>query len=161
MSRSSGESVRISLIRCTHYLIAVVVLKAVVIEARASASVPDQEGGKPNPAFQGGRLALAEFVIFSIVNHNKNLLVCTILAGDQFINSEATRERLHREFGGRAVAMEGGALAQVAERLGLPWLEVRALSDLAGHESQFDFGAFVDQVAKNSAIILRRILPVL
>jgi adenosylhomocysteine nucleosidase len=85
----------------------------------------------------------------------------TMLAGDQFINCEATRERLHRELGGHAVAMEGGALAQVAERLGLPWLEVRALSDLAGHESHFDFGAFVDEVAKNSAIILRRILPVL
>lgn len=85
----------------------------------------------------------------------------TILAGDQFINCEATRERLHREHGGLAVAMEGGALAQVAERLGLPWLEIRALSDLAGHESQFDFGTFVDEVARNSAIILRRILPVL
>jgi adenosylhomocysteine nucleosidase len=85
----------------------------------------------------------------------------TILAGDQFINCEVTRERLHRELGGRAVAMEGGALAQVAERLGLPWLEIRALSDLAGHQSQFDFSAFVDEVARNSAIILRRILPVL
>jgi adenosylhomocysteine nucleosidase len=89
------------------------------------------------------------------------LVYGTILTGDQFINCEHTRERLHREFGGRAVAMEGAALAQVAERLGLPWLEVRALSDLAGHESQFDFGAFVDEVAKNSAIILRRVLPVL
>jgi adenosylhomocysteine nucleosidase len=85
----------------------------------------------------------------------------TILAGDQFINCEVTRARLHRELGGRAVAMEGGALAQVAERLGLPWLEIRALSDLAGHQSQFDFSAFVDEVARNSAIILRRILPVL
>ena len=85
----------------------------------------------------------------------------TILTGDQFISGEATRERLHREFGGRAVAMEGAALAQVAERLGLPWLEIRALSDLAGRESHFDFGAFVDEVAKNTAIILRRILPVL
>jgi adenosylhomocysteine nucleosidase len=85
----------------------------------------------------------------------------TILAGDQFINCEATRERLHREFGGRAVAMEGAALAQVAERLVLPWLEIRALSDLAGSESHFDFAAFVDEVAASSAAIFRRILPVL
>jgi len=89
------------------------------------------------------------------------LVYGTILTGDQFINCEATRERLHRDFGGRAVAMEGAAHAQVALRLGLPWLEIRALSDLAGQESRFDFGAFVDEVAKNSAIILRRILPVL
>ena len=57
--------------------------------------------------------------------------------------------------------MEGGALAQVAERLGLPWLEIRALSDLAGAQSRFDFAAFVDEVAASSAMILRRLLPVL
>jgi len=85
----------------------------------------------------------------------------TILAGDQFINCEVTRLRLHREFDGRAVAMEGAAMAQVASRLGLPWLEIRALSDLAGAESHFDFGAFVDEVAQSSALILRRILPAL
>jgi adenosylhomocysteine nucleosidase len=90
-----------------------------------------------------------------------SLVYGTILAGDQFIHCEATRERLHREFQAQAVAMEGGALAQVAERLGLPWLEIRALSDLAGAESRFDFAAFVDEVAASSAMILRRLLPVL
>jgi adenosylhomocysteine nucleosidase len=89
------------------------------------------------------------------------LIYGTILAGDQFIHCEATRERLHREFQAQAVAMEGGALAQVAARLGLPWLEIRALSDLAGAQSGFDFAAFVDEVAASSAMILRRLLPVL
>jgi adenosylhomocysteine nucleosidase len=89
------------------------------------------------------------------------LVYGTILAGDQFIHCEATRERLHREFQAQAVAMEGGALAQVARRLGLPWLEIRALSDLAGAESRFDFKAFVTEVAASSARILRRLLPVL
>jgi adenosylhomocysteine nucleosidase len=89
-------------------------------------------------------------------------LVCgTILAGDQFIHCEATRERLHREFEAQAVAMEGAALAQVAERLGVPWLEIRALSDLAGADSRFDFAKFVEEVAQSSALILRRLLPVL
>jgi adenosylhomocysteine nucleosidase len=89
------------------------------------------------------------------------LVYGTILAGDQFIHCEATRERLHREFQAQAVAMEGGALAQVARRLGLPWLEIRALSDLAGAESRFDFAAFVAEVAASSARILRHLLPVL
>jgi adenosylhomocysteine nucleosidase len=89
------------------------------------------------------------------------LVYGTILAGDQFIHCEATRKRLHREFQAQAVAMEGGALAQIAERLGLPWLEIRALSDLAGADSRFDFAAFVDEVAASSAMILRRLLPVL
>jgi adenosylhomocysteine nucleosidase len=89
------------------------------------------------------------------------LVYGTILTGDQFIHCEATRERLQREFEARAVAMEGAALAQVAERLGVPWLEIRALSDLAGKDSRFDFAKFVDEVAKSSAQILRRLLPVL
>ena len=85
----------------------------------------------------------------------------TILAGDQYIHCETTRERLHRRFDAKAVAMEGGAMAQVAERFGLPWLEIRALSDLAGADSRFDFARFVDAVAERSATVLRRILPVL
>jgi adenosylhomocysteine nucleosidase len=89
------------------------------------------------------------------------LVYGTILAGDQFIHCEATRERLHREFQAQAVAMEGGALAQVAERLGVPWLEIRALSDLAGKDSRFDFAQFVNEVARSSAQILRQLLPVL
>jgi adenosylhomocysteine nucleosidase len=89
------------------------------------------------------------------------LVYGTILAGDQFIHCEATRERLHREFQAQAVAMEGGALAQVAERLDVPWLEIRALSDLAGKDSRFDFAAFVSEVASSSARVLRRLLPML
>jgi adenosylhomocysteine nucleosidase len=89
------------------------------------------------------------------------LFYAPVLAGDQYIHCEATRERLHRRFEAGAVAMEGGAMAQVAVRFGLPWLEIRALSDLAGADSRFDFAKFVTAVAKSSAIILRRILPLI
>jgi adenosylhomocysteine nucleosidase len=89
------------------------------------------------------------------------LVYGTILAGDQYIHCEATRERLHREFQAQAVAMEGGAMAQVASRMGVAWLEIRALSDLAGKDSRIDFARFVSEVANSSARILRRLLPVL
>jgi len=85
----------------------------------------------------------------------------TVLSGDQYLHSEVTRERLHRDFGGLAIEMEGGAVAQVAEAFGVPWLVIRALSDLAGRDSRFDFLAFVDEVAASSVAILRHLLPVL
>lgn len=85
----------------------------------------------------------------------------TILTGDQFLNCEATRERLFKELGGRAIEMEGGAIGQVASAFGIPHLVIRALSDLAGSQSQVDFGRFVEEVAAASAAILRRLLPVL
>lgn len=85
----------------------------------------------------------------------------TVLSGDQYLHCETTRDRLHREFSGRAVEMEGGSVAQVCEAFGIPWLVIRALSDLAGGNSRFDFASFVDQAAASSATILRRLLPVL
>lgn len=85
----------------------------------------------------------------------------TVLTGDQYLNCDATREWLLAEFGGKAIEMEGGAVAQVCEAFGLPWLVIRALSDLAGGNSLFDFTAFVDQASATSATILRHLLPVL
>ncbi len=85
----------------------------------------------------------------------------TILSGDQYVHCEATRERLFKELGGAAVEMEGGALGQVAEAFGIPFLDVRALSDLAGADSRFDFAAFVHEVAGSSARIVRHLLPAL
>lgn len=84
-----------------------------------------------------------------------------VLTGDQFVNSETLRERLFRELGGAAVEMEGAAMAQACQAFGVPWLVVRALSDLAGSESHFDFRQFVDEVSLSSALIVRRLLPVL
>jgi adenosylhomocysteine nucleosidase len=85
----------------------------------------------------------------------------TVLSGDHYLNCETTRDRLWRELGGQAVEMEGGAVAQVCEAFGIPWLVIRALSDLAGGNALFDFSKFVHQAAETSATILRRLLPVL
>lgn len=85
----------------------------------------------------------------------------TVLTGDQYLQCALTRDRLHADLGGYAVEMEGAAVSQVCESFGIPWLVIRALSDLAGAQSQFDFAAFVDEVAAQSATILRHLLPVL
>ncbi|MET0473820.1 MAG: 5'-methylthioadenosine/adenosylhomocysteine nucleosidase [Mycobacterium sp.] len=85
----------------------------------------------------------------------------TVVTGDQYIHCEATRQSLHQTFAASAAEMEGGAVAQVCESFGIPWLVIRALSDLAGRDSAFDFPLFVDRVAATSAYLVRQILPVL
>jgi adenosylhomocysteine nucleosidase len=85
----------------------------------------------------------------------------TVVTGDQFIACEATRLRLFEGFAAQAVEMEGGALAQVAERFGAPWVVVRSLSDLAGADSHLDIMAFLHATAASAASVVRRILPVL
>lgn len=81
-----------------------------------------------------------------------------IVTGDQFVNSEAVRIRLHREFAALATEMEGAAVAQVAAMAGVPAVVIRSLSDLAGSESHVDFGQFVATVAPMAATVVRRII---
>jgi adenosylhomocysteine nucleosidase len=81
-----------------------------------------------------------------------------ILTGDTFVNDEEARRRLHATFAAQAVEMEGGAVAQVAERFGRPWIVVRCLSDLAGSSSHVDFRAFLPVAAANAAAVVRAVV---
>ncbi|MEM7444153.1 MAG: 5'-methylthioadenosine/adenosylhomocysteine nucleosidase [Pseudomonadota bacterium] len=83
----------------------------------------------------------------------------TILTGDLFINSATERDRLFEETGAFAFEMEGAAMAQVADRVGIPWLVLRTLSDLAGSDSHLDFSAFVSATAGGAAALVRHLLP--
>ena len=89
------------------------------------------------------------------------VLLGRVLSGDQFVNCVATRDRLHADFGGQAVEMEGAALAQVAERFGVPCVVVLCLSDLAGAESHMDFATFLTEAAGSAATVVRRLIPVI
>ena len=87
----------------------------------------------------------------------------TILTGDSFINAEDHRQRLHKEFDAKAVEMEGGAVAQVARRWGggVPFVNVRCLSDLAGRSSHLDFRAFLPVAARYASLVAHRLAPVI
>ena len=84
----------------------------------------------------------------------------TILTTDAYLASPQERDELAGEWDGLAIEMEGSAMCGVAERFGLPWLVVRALSDRAGEDSLDDFSAFVDTAAADSARLVRELLPV-
>jgi adenosylhomocysteine nucleosidase len=87
--------------------------------------------------------------------------VGTVLTGDAFLASARVRDELESRWSALAIEMEGSAVCAVAERFGVPWLIVRALSDRAGDESATDFSAFLSVSAAASARLVRGLLPVL
>lgn len=122
----------------------------------------DAFGYAPPPGLlQRVERAIEDVALKPVLNRIPRAVLGTILTGDQYIHDESTRRRLHSELGAAAIEMEGAALAQAADLVGIDHLVVRALSDLAGADSIGDFGRFVSEVSVNSALVVRTLLPIL
>ncbi len=81
-----------------------------------------------------------------------------IATGDCFVCDSETKQRIRAEFDAQATEMEGGAIAQVAEANGVPFIVVRAISDLADEEASVSFDTFEQEAADLSARILLRLM---
>jgi adenosylhomocysteine nucleosidase len=78
-----------------------------------------------------------------------------IVSGDSFIHQDEDIEKIKQKFPGvHAVEMEGAAIAQVCHQFKVPFVIIRALSDIAGKESPISFEQFLKQAAQNSAQLL-------
>ena len=74
-----------------------------------------------------------------------------IATGDSFISEESVIKRLNDELPNlEAIEMEGGAVAQVAEQEGVPWVIVRVISDNADDNSAKDFDQFLKDYVLSS-----------
>ena len=81
-----------------------------------------------------------------------------IATGDLFVASASAKRDIAGTFGAVAAEMEGGAIAQVAAMAGVPFIVLRAISDLADGSSPASFDEFEQQTADLSASILRKLI---
>ena len=81
-----------------------------------------------------------------------------IATGDLFVASASAKRDIAGTFGAAAAEMEGGAIAQVAALAGVPFIVLRAISDLADGSSPASFDEFEQQTADLSAGILRKLI---
>ncbi|QGX65321.1 5'-methylthioadenosine/S-adenosylhomocysteine nucleosidase [Bacillus sp. ms-22] len=83
----------------------------------------------------------------------------TIATGDSFMNDPGrvafVREKFPELY---AVEMEAAAVAQVCHLFGTPFVVVRALSDIAGKESNISFDQFLEQAAIHSTDLVLRMI---
>ncbi len=81
-----------------------------------------------------------------------------IATGDTFVADRETKQKLFETYGALACEMEGGAVAQVAQAAGVPFLVVRAISDLADGSASESYAAFERHAAHLSASMLLKFL---
>lgn len=90
---------------------------------------------------------------------NLNAVRGLIVSGDAFINGAAEIVKIRRHFP-RAVAveMEAAAIAQVCHRFAIPFVVVRAISDVADQHSHLSFDTFLTVAAKQSSLMVETLL---
>ena len=81
-----------------------------------------------------------------------------IATGDVFVSGAEAKRAIASLFGADAAEMEGCAIAQTAAYSGVPFIVIRALSDLADGSAPESFDEFEQQTADLSAAILERLL---
>ncbi|WP_421863012.1 5'-methylthioadenosine/S-adenosylhomocysteine nucleosidase [Motiliproteus sp.] len=84
--------------------------------------------------------------------HNVQIAHGLIATGDAFMADPAKVDEARQKFPQMlAVEMEAGAIAQTCYRFEVPFIIIRALSDIAGKESGISFDQFLEQAGVHSA----------
>ena len=111
------------------------------------------------PAFESeeqlvsvARMAAREF-------KDAKILKGLIVSGDQFIHTPEQAAKIREHFFGvQAVEMEAAAIAQTCEQFKVPFVIIRAISDLADEEASISFEEFLEQASVNSARMVNSII---
>lgn len=83
-----------------------------------------------------------------------------VASGDKFMTNHDHIRVVREGFPNLdAVEMEAAAIAQVCHRFDVPFVVVRALSDIAGKESPMSFEQFLPVAAANAAKLIVEMLP--
>jgi len=85
-----------------------------------------------------------------------------IVTGDSFMNDPVRVDFVKEKFGDLyAVEMEAAAIAQVCYAFKVPFVVTRALSDIAGKESNISFDQFIHTAAVNSTLMVEEMIKAL
>ena len=102
-------------------------------------------------------MKLAEEAVEEIGEHQ--FAVGLITTGDSFMNDPVRVEKVRGYFPTmKAVEMEAAAVAQVCYQFGTPFVVIRALSDIAGKQSNISFDEFLPVAAKHSTQIVLKVI---
>jgi len=123
--------------------------------------------GHPNGYVPGGKVFietskdLREIAKKVAKQNSLKVVEGTIATGDLFVHSNDIKDFIKSTFNADALEMEGASVAVVCDALNIPFFILRAISDSANVDAEFDFDEFLKLSAKNSASYLIKIIGAL
>lgn len=91
----------------------------------------------------------------------KRIKVGRIATGDVFVSDFDKKKEIKETFDAKVCEMEGGAIAQTAVANGLPFVVVRAISDLADGSASESYEEFEKETAYLCADIIKRFVKII
>ncbi len=116
-----------------------------------------QMAGQPAAFLADNKLIeLVESILAQSDSHAVRGLICT---GDTFVCTKEKQDFIKQHFPDVvAVEMEASAIAQTCHQFNIPFVVVRAISDVADKESPMSFEEFLPLAAKNSSDMVRKVI---
>ncbi|MCG3089197.1 5'-methylthioadenosine/S-adenosylhomocysteine nucleosidase [Sporosarcina cyprini] len=126
------------------------------VDATAFGYEIGQVPGMPAAFMSDEKLAaIAKEAVVEVGGHT--YAIGLIASGDVFMSDPARVEQVREAFPSMIAAeMEAAAVAQVCHQFNMPFVVIRALSDIAGKESSISFDEFLPTAAKHSSEIVRK-----
>src|SRR5699024_3506867 len=94
-----------------------------------------------------------------LTDHGINNKIGLIGTGDSFMDNPEKINLMLKDFPSMLAAeMEGAAIAQVCYQYDIPFVIIRALSDIAGTDSPMAFQEFIKVAAKNAADLIMQMV---
>lgn len=88
-----------------------------------------------------------------------NSLIGLVATGDSFMSDPMLIETTVNNFPSMLAAeMEGAAIAQVCYQYDIPFIVIRAISDIAGEDSSISFNEFIHLASRNAAKIILKLI---
>ena len=111
----------------------------------------------PIPSFESDRTLLSAFeAAHTSLPDDISVIYGPIASGDEGIDSSARVEELIDKTGGIAAAWEGAGGAKACDFAGVPYIEVRCVSDLADEDADADFRENTPKAMNNLARLMTR-----
>ncbi len=112
-----------------------------------------------NPAAFIANEQLIQIALKEVQHANFNASLGLICSGDLFVNGSEMIARIRHDFPQvKAVEMEAASIAQVCHAFNVPFVVVRAISDVADKESHLSFDEFLPLAAEKSSEIVLAML---